>query len=759
MNLRKLTVLLGAATLVALTANATPALASLGAIGSFGTSGPGALKTPRGIAVSPSTGDVYVSDSEDNRVVEYDPSGNFILTFGEDVNQTKVGEGASQAEENVCTAASGNTCTVGTEGTAPGAFHYPAGLAVDPSTGDVYVADYNNDRIEKFSEDGEYVSQVAGNVAGVKLTLPVSNNLAVDLEGNLYVVARRGKFGAGSEEGAFEFDAAGDYTGQTFPSGFSPSDVAVDPFGTVYISANGALERFSQSGAALGDLVAGGGGQNQEALAVSLWDGELFVGGTNGAGEDIVRAYDASGAEIASFPTAQQSRLQALAYSVVTGRLYELYSPSLSEVAIYGTFPVPAEAAPSVSGESWANAGLSSVTLKAQVDPELLDTSYSFQYATDPQFEGATEAPSPAEDIGAGYLKRSVSVQLSGLRQSTEYYYRVVAHNSFGGGAGTTTYGSTQTFATLAPPPAVQTGSASEVSFDAATLNGIVTPGSSGVASSAMWCFEYGGAGGSGYDLGYLPGAPPGDAGQGTAAVPVSVRVTGLAPGASYRYRLIAVNSLGLGLSSTACGTEGGHETDGAEGMFTTSPVGPAPLVESGPAAAVSQGSAMLTGTVDPQGQRTVYSFQIGTDTDYGVELFGEAGASSQPQPVRVLAGYLQPGTTYHYRIVASNANGTVYGADESFTTPAYPTATLTAPVAPPLLAIPSNAKGLGGNAANGKKPRRRPPAVRHKRARSGHARRRRSSARHRSREGRRGAGKALAQRGRNRGRIGGNDR
>jgi hypothetical protein len=54
----------------------------------------------------------------------------------------------------------------------------------------------------------------------------------------------------------------------------------------------------------------------------------------------------------------------------------------------------------------------------------------------------------------------------------------------------------------------------------------------------------------------------------------------------------------------------------------------------------------------------------------------------------------LAPGTTYHYRIAATNADGTAYGADQSFTTPSYPspiTLPLTAPpIMTPSIALPT---------------------------------------------------------------------
>ena len=244
-----------------------------------------------------------------------------------------------------------------------------------------------------------------------------------------------------------------------------------------------------------------------------------------------------------------------------------------------------------------------------------------------------------------------------------------------------------QVFAT--PLPAASTEGVSEVIFDAATLHGTVIPGGSEAASDTRWCFEYGTGGSPEYNLGSLP-LLAGDAGEGTSGVPVSVRVNGLEPASTYRYRLVAVNALGTGLGSTACGTEGGQEADGAEGLFTTPVSLPVPLAVTGTASGISQNAATISGTVDPRGFPTTYEFQFGIDTSYGVQVFGAAGEGLEPAPVSLSVPYLQPGTTYHYRLVAINQGGTSYGADAMFTTPVFPTAVLSAPAVPPLIATPA---------------------------------------------------------------------
>ena len=231
--------------------------------------------------------------------------------------------------------------------------------------------------------------------------------------------------------------------------------------------------------------------------------------------------------------------------------------------------------------------------------------------------------------------------------------------------------------------------------------------------ADTRWCFEYGPVGSEGFALGSLPLAA-GDAGRGTAAIPVGTRLTGLAPGTTYRYRLVALNSLDLvEPGSSACGVERAQEAAGAEATFTTPLTPEPPVAVTGAAEALSQNGATLSGTVNPDGGTTSYAFQIGIDTSYGVQLFGAAGAGREAQAVSFNVEYLQPGTTYHYRLVASNTGGAVYGADETFTTPVFPAATLTAPGIKPLVAVPDVAfpvvpgegATVGGKATKSKRP------------------------------------------------------
>jgi len=99
-----------------------------------------------------------------------------------------------------------------------------------------------------------------------------------------------------------------------------------------------------------------------------------------------------------------------------------------------------------------------------------------------------------------------------------------------------------------------------------------------------------------------------------------------------------------------------------------------APAATTGAAAEITRTSAALTGTVDPNGVSTSYHFEYGTTSAYGlVSTSGDAGDGDGAQPVRVALEGLSPDTTYHYRLVAANADGGAEGADRSFRTAPNP--------------------------------------------------------------------------------------
>ncbi len=128
-----------------------------------------------------------------------------------------------------------------------------------------------------------------------------------------------------------------------------------------------------------------------------------------------------------------------------------------------------------------------------------------------------------------------------------------------------------------------------------------------------------------------------------------------------------------------------------------------APVIESESATNITSTSATLGAVIDPNGLETGYEFQIDTIGSYNYTqpvcpqllpaeitcdsiIDGPEPPVREPQPQQIAAGLggqavsldlasigttLQPGTTYHYRVIAANAGSpTVQGPDQTFTTP-----------------------------------------------------------------------------------------
>lgn len=96
------------------------------------------------------------------------------------------------------------------------------------------------------------------------------------------------------------------------------------------------------------------------------------------------------------------------------------------------------------------------------------------------------------------------------------------------------------------------------------------------------------------------------------------------------------------------------------------------PAVATEEASSVEENSAVLAGTVDPDGSEvSSCRFEFGTTAVYGsnAPCEGSPGAGFKPVAVDAEITGLAPNTTYHYRLVATNSLGTANSPDEMFTT------------------------------------------------------------------------------------------
>jgi hypothetical protein len=98
------------------------------------------------------------------------------------------------------------------------------------------------------------------------------------------------------------------------------------------------------------------------------------------------------------------------------------------------------------------------------------------------------------------------------------------------------------------------------------------------------------------------------------------------------------------------------------------------PSVSTAKATSIQDNSAVLNGTVNPNGTTSFYHFEWGLTTAYGVtSSLHSVRSGTKAVAVKTTAGQLIPGTVYHYRITALSKGGGSIGSDRTFTTAGHP--------------------------------------------------------------------------------------
>jgi hypothetical protein len=212
----------------------------------------------------------------------------------------------------------------------------------------------------------------------------------------------------------------------------------------------------------------------------------------------------------------------------------------------FSTFGVP-----NVTTDAASSVTPTSARLNGTITANGQSTSWYFDYGTSTSYGTRT----PTKGAGSGTGATRVNASVTKLRTGVTYHYRLVATNASG-----TTVGRDRTFST-ALQPVVRTDAARDTTATTATLTGSVDPRT----RATTWWFEYG------TTTAYGSQTASRSAGSGSAARAVSAAVSGLKPGTTYHYRLVARNDAGT--------------TRGADGSLTTvgvTLVAPAPHVVYG---------------------------------------------------------------------------------------------------------------------------------------------------------------------------------
>lgn len=488
---------------------------------------------------------VYVGDVSAGQIFKYDISGAGPLTFTLD--------------------ATFKSPSLGSEPGQISEFSSP--LAVDPTTGDLLVADRWNNRVSRYASDGTFISSFNGEGATAGAFHQLSS-IAVDASGDVYVVDITG--------GTIEFEYGGSVVERFAPDGtpdnsFAPAvemarTVAIDP-------------------------------ETGNMLVLGRSDGGYTHG--DGKGPYPIRLYTFQGDELIDefdFPKGYEG-VAATGAAVGAKRLYVATNSSVLFPGFVGITVLGAYEVPTVTLDEPSAVTTSSAHVSGTVDPLGKEASYHFEYSR----EGGEIQSTEELELGPLTGPQPVSAEFTGLLPNSEYSVRLVAEYP---GVGTSISTAPRTLKTAPAAPMAVTGRAVDVGTSGVTLLGTVNP----LGQQTTYYFEYGTTDAYGQRS---PATHDDVAGSGRDPLPVHAYLKGLQAGTTYHYRLVAENVTGV--------------TEGADRTFTTDGAADAPRFFE-QVSPVDKGGSDVNGlrgfSASPDGETLMYQYKTAPSE-------GEAGTVS----------------------------------------------------------------------------------------------------------------------------------
>jgi hypothetical protein len=645
--------------------------------------------TPSGSIPSPqavdSQGNVYVYNAGFNSVSKYDSSGN-------PVNFSALGS-------NTIDGKGGGSCSIvpaDCDRVPAGAFYAPSGgavptVAVDassgPATGDIYVSNAGTGegnsesaraQIEVFAPSGAFLGEINTNADGPAHNAHRFSSVNVDQNGNVYVRAEgvldkfvpidgnpthdvyggqiRARvllYGQSNEYIMTPIDGAGGdpLSFALMPGGYPPHY----PYGPIYGYEQEQYHTVNRENPAgfMSDFVQErlfGYGANLEGntswnnLTLDASTGHVYLqsGG-------VVTEWDGLGNQIGNPFGPPHTGGQGTENVAVDGSNLSTRGRVYIRGAEHGEDSVavfsPPRPTPDIEyGEREVGHETAQIDAQVNLAGGLPVTSCKLEWGTSFGYAGGIEAEGPPvfERVpipcspSTFSADSPVSIEMNNLPTEQVIHYRIVATNANG-----PSYGATEEI----QPHAVlslKTEAADDITANTAVLNASMDPD----GMPTTYYFEYG------LDKHYNVKTNSLLAGSGTGIQPVAgIEVSKLQPGVRYHYRVVGVNALGA--------------THGQDRTFTA---GATPRISSVRSRNLTESAVDLYAEINPLGSDTTYHFEYGSEETYGHSTpEGELGPEAVNQPVSAHIEGLEPGITYHFRIVATNAIGTTQGEDTTF--------------------------------------------------------------------------------------------
>jgi hypothetical protein len=515
-------------------------------------------------------------------------------------------------------------------GDEAGQFVEPRGVTIDQTSGDVYVVDSSNQRIEKFDSTGKFLTAWGWGVAdGTTEALQTCTTTCFS-----------GIEGSGT--GQFSFPA-----GVAVDNSTNPLDMSV---GDVYVVdvRNNRVEKFSPSGTF---LLMFGGDVNEATKGDVCLAGEKCQAGTEGTDNGQFELHNLDGTYIAVG---------------LTGTVYVGDESRVQEFSPEGVYKSQLTLTGAGHTRYLAVDSSEDLYIKSDELNGVQEYNSSGTLINTIDAEGSPQSPA-TDSVG------DLFVADNGLNHILKYNSagNLVASFDSGGSQGMAfgesagelyvINGDTVRIVTPPPPgPLVEPGSesATEVQRTTATVNATVDPEGHEASSSEemSYRFEYGET--ESYSSSTSFGKSVGGSFEDRS---LSANLKGLQPRTTYHFRVVATNAA--------------HETtNGPDQIFTTLP--PA-LIDSESTSNVTSSSVTFGAQINPLGSETEYRLEYDTSpyessARHGTSVpvpDGNIPASVGDVPVSEHVQNLLPGTVYHYRVIAINELGIVEGADHTFTT------------------------------------------------------------------------------------------